>query len=339
MMFRTEAELDEALSRPTEGVIATLGRHAGDIVVLGAGGKMGPTLCQMLARAVAVRGESRRIYAVSRFGSPEAAARLGPEVVPVSSDLLDAAAVQQLPDATIVFYLVGRKFGATADAATTWAVNTYAPSLVARRYAGRRIVAFSSGNVYPLWDVESAGPDESVPPEPLGEYGMSVLGRERIFEYFSRQSHTPTVLLRLNYACDLRYGVLVDLAMQILHGEPIDLSMGFFNTIWQGDAVAMAIRALDYAAVPPRVFNLTGPEVLSVWEVCTRLGERLGVRPKFTGQEADTALLSNAAAALAALGPLQVSAEQLIEWVASWLRSGGRTLDKPTHFQNRQGRF
>ncbi len=338
-MFRTEAELDEALSRPTEEVIATLGRHAGDIVVLGAGGKMGPTLCQMLARAVAARGETRRIYAVSRFGSPEAAARQGPGVVPVSCDLLDAGRVQQLPDAAIVFYLVGRKFGSTTDAATTWAINTYVPSLVARRYAGSRIVAFSSGNVYPLWDVESAGPDESVPPEPLGEYGMSVLGRERIFEYFSRQLYTPTVLLRLNYACDLRYGVLVDLAMQILRGEPIDLSMGFFNTIWQGDAVAMAIRALDHATVPPRVFNLTGPEVLCVWDVCIRLGERLGVRPKFVGQEADTALLSNAAAALAALGPLQVSAEQLIEWVASWLRSGGRTLDKPTHFQNRQGRF
>jgi nucleoside-diphosphate-sugar epimerase len=233
----------------------------------------------------------------------------------------------------------GRKFGSTGDAAMTWAINCVLPGIVCKKYRTSRIVAFSTGNVYAFTRPGTGGPTEAEPPNPVGEYGMSALGRERVFEHFSRALGVPVCVLRLNYAVDLRYGVLVDLARKVKAGEPVDLSMGYFNTIWQGDANAMTLRALDHCATPPRVFNVTGPEVLRVREVCARLGERFGVEPRFTGTEAETALLSNGAAGIAALGPPRVTAERLVEWVADWLRSGGRLLDKPTHFETRDGRF
>lgn len=338
-MPRTEAELDAALSEPTPAVIDTLARHPGDVVLLGAAGKMGPSLARMARRAADALGDRRRVTAVSRFttGGEDAFRAHGVETV--RCDLLDADAVAALPDAPNVVYMPGRKFGSTGDESMTWAINCYLPALVCRKYRAARVVAFSTGNVYPLTPVAGRGPTEADSPAPVGEYGMTALGRERMFEFFSRRHGTPVVVLRLNYACDLRYGVLVDLARKVLAGEPVDLAMGYFNTIWQGDANAMALRALDHAASPPRVFNMTGPEVLRVRDVCERFGERFGVEPRFAGAESATALLSDATAGLAALGPPRVSTGELIEWVADWVKSGGRVLNRPTHFEARDGKF
>jgi nucleoside-diphosphate-sugar epimerase len=334
-MFRDEVELEAALSEPTPQVVETLSRHAGDIVLLGAAGKMGPTLARMAKRAV----PGRRVIAVSRFSGGGEAAFTAHGVEAIRCDLLNEAEVAKLPDAPNVVYMPGRKFGSTGDEGTTWAINCYLPAIVCKKYANSRIVAFSTGNVYPFSHPDSGGPTEETPPNPVGEYGMSALGRERMFGYFSRALGVPVSIIRLNYAVDLRYGVLVDIARKVLAGESVDLGMGYFNTIWQGDANAMTLRAFDHCAVPPRVFNVTGPEVLSVWQVCERFGELFGTRPRLTGTEGDTALISNAAAGVTALGPLRVPNEQLIDWVADWVKRGGRSLDKPTHFEARDGKF
>lgn len=338
-MFRSETELEVALSEPPPQVVETLSRLSGDVILLGAAGKMGPTLARMAKRASDAAGLKRRVIAVSRFSSGGEAAFTAHGIEAIRCDLLNESEVGRLPDAANVIYMPGRKFGSTGDEGTTWAVNCYLPAIVCKKYASSRIVAFSTGNVYPLSKPETGGPTEADPPNPVGEYGMSALGRERMFGYFSRELRIPVAIVRLNYAVDLRYGVIVDIARQLLSGEPISLAMGYFNAIWQGDANAMTLRAFDPAATPPRSFNMTGPEVLSVRKVAERLGELLGVKPRFAGTEAETALLSNAAAGIAALGPLRVSSNQLIERVAEWLKYGGRVLDRPTHFEARDGRF
>jgi nucleoside-diphosphate-sugar epimerase len=338
-MFRDETGLEAALSEPTPRVVETLAGLPGDIVFLGAAGKMGPTLARMARRASDAAGAPRRVVAVSRFtgGGEEVFTAHGIETV--RCDLLNEGEVAKLPDAANVVYMPGRKFGSTGDEATTWAVNCYLPAVVCRKYRASRIVAFSTGNVYPLTRPETGGPTETDPPDPVGEYGMSALGRERMFGYFSRALGVPVSIIRLNYAVDLRYGVLVDLARQVLTGQPVNLATGYFNAIWQGDANAMTLRAFARAATPPAVFNVTGPEVLSVRRVAERFGELFGVTPRFAGTEIDTALLSNAAAGIAALGPLRVSSNELIEWVADWLKRGGRVLNRPTHFEARDGKF
>lgn len=335
----TDAELEDRLSTPTPAVVETLARLPGDIVFLGVSGKMGPTLARMAKRASEAAGANRRIIGVARFSSGDDASLREHGIETIRCDLLDEAAVSALPDAANVVYMPGRKFGATGDEATTWAINCYLPSLVCKRYRGSRIVAFSTGNVYPMWSVAASGPSESDPPNPVGEYGMTALGRERMFEFFSRRDQIPVAIIRLNYAVDLRYGVLVDLARKVRSGEPIDLAMGYFNCIWQGDANAMTLRAFEHLAVPPRVFNVTGPEVLSVRNVCEQFGERFGMVPQFLGKEAETALLSDARHSVEQLGPLTVPTPSLIHWVADWLSTGGRLLDKPTHFETRDGKF
>ena len=334
-MFRDEAELEAALSEPTPQVVETLSRHPGDIIFLGAAGKMGPTLARMAKRAA----PGRRVIAVSRFSGGGESAFTAHGVEALQCDLLNEAEVAKLPDAPNVVYMPGRKFGSTGDEGTTWAINCYLPAIVCKKYAKSCIVAFSTGNVYAFSRPETGGPTEETPPNPVGEYGMSALGRERMFGYFSRALGIPVAIIRLNYAVDLRYGVLVDMACKVLAGEPVDLAMGYFNTIWQGDANAMTLRAFDHCAVPPRVFNVTGPDVLSVRKTCERFGELFGVAPRFTGTEADTALISNAAAGIAALGPVRVPTDRLIAWVAEWVKHGGRLLDKPTHFEARDGKF
>jgi nucleoside-diphosphate-sugar epimerase len=338
-LFTSEAQLEDALSEPTPQVIETLARHPGDIIFLGAAGKMGPTLARMARRASDAAGTKRRVIAVSRFsgGGEEAFTAHGVEAI--RCDLLDGDEVKRLPDAPNVVYMPGRKFGSTGDEGTTWAINCYLPAVVCKHYPTSRVVAFSTGNVYPLSRTETGGPTEDDAPNPVGEYGMSALGRERMFGYFSRTLGTPVAIIRLNYAVDLRYGVLVDLARRVKAGEPVHLAMGHFNTIWQGDASAMTLRAFDHCSTPPSVFNVTGSEVLSVRQVCQRFGERFGVKPQLVGSEAETALLSNASAAITALGPLRVSGPQLIEWVADWVARGGRLLDRPTHFEARDGKF
>lgn len=335
----TEQELDTLLSEPTPGVIGTLGRLPGDLLVLGAAGKMGPSLARMARRASDAAGVRRRVIAVSRFSSGSTAEFEEHGIETVRCDLQDADAVERLPDAPLVVYMAGRKFGSTGDESATWAMNSYLPGVVCRRYRQSRIVAFSTGNVYPFTRPAQGGSREEDALGPVGEYAMSCLGRERVFEYFSRSLGIPLGIIRLNYACDLRYGVLVDLAHRILAGEPVDVSMGYFNTIWQGDANAMTLRAFDHVAVPPWVVNVTGPELLSVRAVSARLGQLLDRPVRFTGTEAETALLSNASLALEVLGPLRVDAERLITWVADWVARGGRALGKPTHFEVRDGKF
>lgn len=333
-------QLEDRLSEPTPEVVETLRRQEGDLIVLGVAGKMGPSLARMARRASDLAGIRRRIIGVARFSSVGLEDQLQQHgVETIRCDLLDEEAVGQLPDAPNVLYLAGMKFGATGQEPLTWAMNTHLPAIVCRRFARSRIVAFSTGNVYPLVPVASGGSLETDSPAPVGEYAMSCLGRERIFEHFSRTLGARVALVRLNYACDLRYGVLVDLAQKVLAGAPVDLGMARFNTVWQGDANAMTLRCFDHVASPPLTLNLTGPECLNVRETCERLGQLLGRKPVFTGTEAPTALLSNARRAFSLFGQPRVSADQLVAWVAAWLRQGGPTLNKPTHFEARDGRF
>jgi nucleoside-diphosphate-sugar epimerase len=312
----------------------------GDILVLGVGGKMGPTLALMARRAVVQAKSEKRVIGVARFSNPAVREKLDQAgVATLRSDLMAEGALEAVPDAPNVIYMVGHKFGTTGQEALTWALNAYLPGLVAQRFRHSRIVVFTSGNVYPLTPVALGGPTESTAPGPVGEYAQSVLGRERIFEYYARQFETPSVLFRLNYAVEMRYGVLLDVARKVWVGEPIDLSMGHVNVLWQGDANAFALRALHLTEVPPRVLNVTGPETVSVRALARRFGELLDRRPVLQGVEQTEALLSNAGQAFKVLGYPSTALDQVIEWVARWVLDGGPVLDKPTKYGVRDGRF
>jgi nucleoside-diphosphate-sugar epimerase len=322
------------------GVVDALRAGAGDVIVLGAGGKMGPSLARMIHRAFEELGRGDRVYAVSRFGNPDSRERLratGLDVI--ACDLADREAVRQLPDAPTLFYMAGQKFGTAALPAATWGANVVVPAVVAERFRGSRIVAFSTGNVYPLTAADAGGSRESDPVGPVGEYGMSCLGRERVFEYHSLRDGTPLAIIRLNYAIDLRYGVLVDIARRIAAGEPVDLRMGHVNVIWQGDANAQAIQSLTYATSPPFVVNVTGPETVSVREAAERIARLMNRTARFTGAPGPDALLSDASMARELFGQPSVSTDLLIEWVAEWVSRGGAHLGKPTHFESRNGAF
>jgi dTDP-4-dehydrorhamnose reductase len=337
---RDDDALEEALSRPTEEVAEALRRSPGDVVVLGAGGKMGPSLTTMIRRAADALHDGRTVTAVSRFSDASAAHRLERAGVRVHrAELTDRRSIEALPDAPNVIYMAGQKFGTRDLPSRTWAVNTLVPAMVAERYARSRIVAFSTGNVYPMSPISSAGSRESDPLTPIGEYANSCVGRERVLEHLSRTHETPMAIIRLNYAVDLRYGVLVDIAHRIAAGEPVRVEMGYVNVIWQGDANAQAIRALTVAASPPVAINVTGPERLSVRETATRIGALLGVTPHIEGTEAPDALLSDTTLAKSIFGPPTVSTDLLIEWVASWVARGGTRLAKATKFEVRDGRF
>lgn len=338
--IETVEQLDDVLSRPGRAAIEGLRRADGDVIVLGAAGKMGPTLVRMLRRAADASGADRRIIAVSRFRDSELPARFaGWGVETIAGDLADRQFVAQLPDAPNVFFLSGMKFGATGNEPLTWGMNAYVPAVVAERYAGRRIVAFSTGNVYGLTRVAGGGSTESDPLAPVGEYAMSCLGRERLFQYFSDRDGTPTTIIRLNYAVELRYGVLVDLAERVARGEPIDVSMGSVNVIWQGDACSAVIASLADSCSPARILNVAGPEVLSVRSVAERIASGLGRPVSFTGTEGADALINNATACHAAYGLPEVTIDQLLGWTVGWVQAGGASLGKPTHFESRSGRF
>jgi len=338
--IQSVAELEQMLSEPTQPVVEMMRRLHGDIILLGVAGKIGPSLARMARRASDLAGVNRRVIGVSRFSLPEDQAKLQAHgVETIQCDLLDESTVAQLPSAPNVIYLAGLKFGSTEDAARTWAMNTYLPSIVCRKYRASRIVAFSTGTVYGLTSRAGGGSRETDSPQPVGEYAMSCLGRERMFEHFSRAWNIPVAIIRLFYACELRYGVLVDLARKILTDDPIDLAMGCFNIIWQGDNNAMTLLAFDHVSSPPVVVNVTGPEILGVREVSERMGRLLGKTPRFRGCELETACLGNAAPAQRMFGPPTVNAEQLIEWVVDWVKRGGENLGKPTHFEVRDGRF
>jgi nucleoside-diphosphate-sugar epimerase len=332
--------LDDLLSTPTPGVVETLAKLDGDLVILGVGGKMGPTLAQMAVRAFELAGVKRKVIGVARFSNPELPAWLQTHgIEPLACDLLDPQQLARLPDAANIVAMAALKFGSSGRPGDTWAVNCWLPANICQRFAGSRIAAFSTGNVYPLTPITRGGSIESDPPAPVGEYAASCLGRERIYEYFSRTAGTPVSILRLNYACELRYGVLVDLARQILAGEPIDLSMGAVNVIWQGDANAMTLQSLTHATSPPFVVNIAGPETLSVRRLCEQLGDLLGQPPHFTGCEGPDSLLSNGQLGHRLFGYPQVPLQQLLLWIADWLKSGGQLLGKPTKFQVRDGKF
>ena len=333
-------DLEARLSDPSPAATDALARCPGDVIVLGAGGKMGPSLTRMVRRAADVAGSTRRVIAVSRFSSPAVPDDLtshGVEVI--RADLADPDAWASLPDAPNVVYMLGQKFGTQGFPERTWHINTAVAAFAAARYRHARVVAFSTGNVYPLVPAPGRGSRESDPPQPVGEYAQSCLGRERAFEYAATTWGTRVALFRLNYAVDLRYGVLVDLALKVQQRQSIDLAMGWFNCIWQGDANALAIASLGDARTPATISNCTGAATLSVRATATALGERLGVPVTFTGTEQPTALLSDAAPLIARHGPLRVPADTLIDWVATWVGRGGTTSGKPTHFEQREGQF
>jgi nucleoside-diphosphate-sugar epimerase len=332
--------LEDLLSEPTDAAVRAMRDLDGDVMILGVAGKMGPTLARMARRASDRAGVSRRIIGVARFSSPSQEAALEAHgIETIRCDLLDESAVARLPDVPNLVFMAGRKFGSTGDEALTWAMNCYLPAVICRRYPQSRIVAFSTGNVYGLTPVGRGGSVETDVLQPAGEYAMSCLGRERIVEYFSRTRGTPLSILRLNYAMETRYGVLVDLARRVLAGEPIDVTMGYFNVIWQADANAMALASFTRVASPPFVVNISGPEELSVRGTCRQLAELLECTVAFTGEEAPDALLSNGARGWALFGRPRVDASRLLTWTADWVRRGGPFLDKPTHFESREGRF
>jgi hypothetical protein len=309
-------------------------------VILGVGGKMGYTLARMARRATDEAGTPRRVIAVSRYQNrelPERLMRIGVEVI--SGDLLDREFISRLPDAPNVIFMAGMKFGSTGQEPLTWAMNTHLPAIVCELYRGARIAAFSTGNVYGLTPASQGGSVEIDAPNPVGEYAMSCLGRERIFEYFSARDGNPTTLIRLNYATELRYGVLVDIAQQVYRGEPVDLSMGCVNVIWQGDACALTLAALPDGTSPARPLNIAGPEILSVRDVAIRFGDLFDKPVTCTGQPGDDALLSNGSLAHRQYGIPSVTVDQMLPWIAAWIARGGELLGKPTHFESRSGRF
>lgn len=333
-------QLEERLSRPDPQVVELFARMQGDVAILGGGGKIGPSLARMACRAREASGKDRTIFVIARFRDPvvrKSVEECGGRTL--LCDLLDEQAVSNLPQVPNVLYLAGVKFGTRNNPELTWAANGLIPAYVAGRFRNSRLVAFSTGCVYNVVDVNSGGSVETDPLEPLGEYSNSCVARERIFQYFSNRYGTPMVFLRLNYAVELRYGVLVDIATNVLAGKPVDVTMGYANVIWQGDVNATALRLLEHAASPPLALNVTGAERLSTREIAERFGVLMGKKVKVVGQEASTALLSNPAKACKLLGPPTMPIDQVIEWTAQWLMRGGATLSKPTHFQTRDGKY
>jgi dTDP-4-dehydrorhamnose reductase len=328
------------LLRPSEKLIAEIASLEGDVLILGAGGKMGPALATLAKDAIELSGVSKKVLAVARFSDPELKHDLDKKgIITCKADLLEDNDLRSLPDAANVLYLAGTKFGTTGNESLTWTMNAYLPGRVADRYRHSRIVAFSTGNVYPLVPVKSGGATETTEPSPLGEYAQSCLGRERVFQHFSSKYKTPMLIYRLNYANDVTYGVLLEIGRSVKEQKPLDLRMGYVNVIWQGDANEIALRSLAHCSVPPKVLNVTGPKTTSVRMVAEAFGKIFKVEPKFINEEQDTALLSNAAESIRIFGPPRISVEQMIDLVAAWINAGGRTLDKPTHFQEREGRF
>lgn len=332
--------LHNMLTLPSEADIAFAGRLHGDVTILGAGGKMGPTLAQRLLRALRSAGQKSRVIAVSRFQSSEAKDELAQAgVETISCDLLDADSVQTLPRVENVLFLAGRKFGSSGDPEGTWAMNTVVPAYVAEHFRDSRIVAFSTGNVYPFVSAEQGGCVESDTPAPVGEYAQSCLARERIFEFYSKKYKTLCLIFRLNYAVDLRYGVLVDIARQIYQGEPVDLSVPAVNVLWQGDANSYAMRSLELCESPARILNVTGPETIQVRRASEFFACRFQRELFVKGESKGLALLNNASACHAVLGYPAVSAGELMEAVADWVESGGASLNKATKFQVTDGKF
>ena len=340
MLIDTEAQLEERLSRPFDADIAALAQLEGDLLVLGAGGKMGPSLVQLARRAADAAKVKKRIIAVARFTDKSFPARLQSQnIETIACDLLEPGALARLPRVPNIIFMAARKFGTSDSEHLTWAINAYLPGLVAETFRDSRIVCFSSGNVYPLVPRNHTGATESTPAAPQGEYAQSVLARERMFEYAAHRWGTRSVLLRLNYAVELRYGVLVDIAHAVFHRQPVDLCMPVVNVIWQGDANSVCLRSLAHCAAPPFVLNITGPETLSVRELACEFGRRFGIEPGFTGQESNSAFLNDASKARRLFGPPSVSVNEMLDWIAHWISREKPIHNKPTHFQTADGKY
>ncbi|MCB1230909.1 MAG: NAD(P)-dependent oxidoreductase [Verrucomicrobiae bacterium] len=338
----TSEALDDFMSRPSDGVLSVIDGTDGNFLVLGAGGKMGLHLCLMLQRGLKALGKdfTQRVIAVSRFGSAETRSKFESRGIDtISADLSEPKSLAALPDAPNVFFLAGVKFGTSHEPDLLEKMNVQMPRAVAERFRDSRIVALSTGCVYSFVSPESGGSTEEDATDPVGDYAVSCLGREQAFRNAGEQWGTSTALIRLNYAIDLRYGVLVDIAQKVLAGQPVDVSMGYVNVIWQGDALAHTIQALPHASEPPFVLNVTGPGNLRVRELALKFGEQFRSSAIIVGEEQSTAWLNNASKAHAMFGRPEVGIEEMVEWIASWLEGGGETLGKPTHFETRDGKY
>jgi nucleoside-diphosphate-sugar epimerase len=338
--IESEAELDKLITRPSPELVRLTAGWSGPTVILGIGGKMGTHLGMTLSRALKLSGKDDPVIGVSRFSDDGVRGPLESLGIRThAADLLDPADAAGLPDASRVVFMAGRKFGTGGSEYLTWAMNTLVPEAVCRRYAGTPIVAFSTGAVYDRAPADGGGSVESDPLTPVGEYANAAVGRERVFEYMSRTTGTPVCQIRLFYAVDLRYGVIRDIGDLVYREQEIDLTMGYVNVIWHGDAVDWILRSFPYCAVPPRPLNVTGPEIISVRRTALRFGELMGKTPRFTGREAPDALLGNTRSAAGFFGSPSVNAEMMIRWIASWIEAGGRSLNKPTHFEVRNGKY
>ncbi|WP_042462023.1 NAD-dependent epimerase/dehydratase family protein [Neobacillus dielmonensis] len=338
--MKTIAELEDFMTTPSQALIQDIQQIHGDIMILGVSGKMGPTLAKMAKRAADQAGVQKRVIGVARFTDGSLREELeAAGIETIQADLLKEEDLQGLPNVENVIYMAGNKFGTVGNEHYTWTMNAYLPGRLAEKFKDSRMVAFSTGNVYPFTPVLSNNCTEDVPANPVGEYAQSCLGRERVLTYFSHKNQTPMVIFRLNYAIDLRYGVLLEIAKNVYSETPIDLTMGNVNVIWQGDANEYAIRSLLHTNHPPKIINVTGPETLSVRWLAIEFGKRLEKTPLFVHTESPTALLNNASQAHKLFGYPKVSVQQMIDWIADWVVSDGHTFNKPTHFQEREGAF
>ncbi len=335
--FRDVEHLEEVMSAPAPELIAEFGQLSGDLIILGVGGKMGPTLARLAKRAA----PGRRVIGVARFSETGLREKLESQGIEcIATDLLDRAQVEALPKPSNVIFMAGRKFGSSGQEDLTWAMNAHVPAIVAEAFAGSRIVAYSTGCVYPYVDVRHGGATESTPATPPpGAYANSCVAREAMFQYFSRTCGTPGRIIRLNYAIDMRYGVLHDVALRVKDRQTIDLSTGHVNVIWQGDANAMALRAFGHCTVPSEPLNVSGPETVSVRWLAEALGQRLRQAPVFVGTEPPDAWLVNTAEATRLFGHPRVALGRLIEWTADWVGRGLPSLGKPTAYGARDGAF
>ncbi len=325
---------------PSAGLVADMAVLDGDILILGAGGKMGPALARLARQAADLAGGGKRIIGVSRFSEPGLQESLQADgVETIAADLLDERQLQALPDIPNVLYLAGTKFGTKGNEAFTWAMNAYLPGRVADKFRKSNIVVFSTGNVYPLTPVVRGGATEDFPPGPIGEYAQSCLGRERLFQYGASKNGTPLLIFRLNYANDVSYGVLLEIAKSVREERAVDLSMGNVNVIWQGDANEIAIRSLRHCATPAKILNVTGPETLSVRWLAGEFGRMFGKEPAFVNEEQPDSLLSNAAESFRLFGYPGTPLKKIMELLVAWLNEGGKVLNKDSHFQEREGNF
>lgn len=336
----TEEKLNQLLTTPSQALIEDVKKIKGDIMVLGAGGKMGPTLCVLAKNAIKAAGIDKEVIAVSRFTDEFATKLLHDEgVKTISCDLLDIDKLNALPEAENVIYMAGRKFGTDGNEWQTWSMNATLPAFVANKFKKSNICVFSSGNIYPIVPLSSGGCTERDKVGPVGEYAQSCLARERAFEYAANKFGTKIFVYRLNFAVDLRYGVLFDVANKILNDEPISLTTPGFNCIWQGSANEIAIRGLLHASSPVCLMNVTGPEFVSIRKAALRMAEKLGKQPIFEGTEGTDAYYNDAGKSFELFGYPSVSMNTLIDWQTEWLLDGGRTLNKPTHFEERKGSY